>query len=99
MAEFDFDPPLNQRLENMSDMLIRLGITPARGEHAAEAIVLASAVRTCESCPSGEACATWLSRAAPTLYRAPAFCPNGDRFAQLLAEELKELRRKAGKLH
>jgi hypothetical protein len=30
------------------------------------------------------------------LYRAPAFCPNADRFAQFMAGELAALRRKLG---
>jgi hypothetical protein len=94
MSVFDLDLPLNQRLDNMSDMMGRLGIGPSMGERKDDAIVLASAVRACESCGAGEACHAWLARAAASLYRAPAFCPNADRFAQLIAGELAALRRK-----
>lgn len=99
MSVFDVDPPLNQRLENMSDMMKRLGIGPHAGERPEDAIVLESAIRTCESCPSGDACHVWLTRAAPSLYRAPGFCPNGDRFAELIAGELAALRRKFSTIH
>jgi hypothetical protein len=98
MSTFDLDLPLCQRLENMSDMMNRLGLGPQPGEQK-DAIVVASAVRTCENCPSGSLCRSWLTQAAATLYKAPAFCPNADRFAQLLAAELAALRRKAGTMH
>jgi|SRR5512132_368781 hypothetical protein len=98
MSTFDLDLPLCQRLENMSDMMNRLGLGPQPGEPK-DAIVVASAVRTCENCPSGSLCRDWLTRAAATLYQAPAFCPNADRFAQLLAAELAALRRKAATTH
>jgi hypothetical protein len=98
MPTFDLDLPLCQRLENMGDMMNRLGLGPQLGE-SKDAIVLASAVRTCENCPSGGLCRDWLTRAAATLYKPPAFCPNADRFAQLLAAELAALRRKAATMH
>ena len=98
MSTFDLDLPLCERVENMSDMMTRLGLASQLGEPK-DAIVLASAVRTCEDCPSGGLCRNWLTRAAPTLYRAPAFCPNADRFAQLLAVELAALRRKIATTH
>jgi len=97
MSIFDLDLPLNERLENMSEMMSRLGIGPATAateDHIGEAIVLASAVRSCETCDKGQACRAWLKRAAQSLYRAPAFCPNADRFAQLIAAELAALRGK-----
>jgi hypothetical protein len=98
MSTFDLDRPLCQRLENMSDMMNRLGLSSQLGDPK-DAIVLASAVRTCEQCPSGDLCRSWLSRAAETLYKAPNFCPNTDRFAQLLAAELAALHRKNATTH
>jgi Family of unknown function (DUF6455) len=88
MSTFDFDLPLDERLKNMSDMIGRLGIDPAPTGRAGGDMVLASAVRACEACSGGTVCRDWLLRAAPTLYRAPPFCPNTDRFAQPLAGEL-----------
>jgi hypothetical protein len=99
MSVFDVDLAINQRLENMLDMMRRLGIKPALSNQAAAERVLASAVRVCEACPNGEICRDWLLRAAPTLYKAPPFCPNADRFAQLLAVEMMILRGKAGTTH
>ena len=85
MSAFDLDPPLVRRMENLSDMMRRLGLDPIVAGRQCDGAVLGSAVRICEGCPVGEVCHDWLARAAVTLYRAPAFCPNQDRFAQLLA--------------
>jgi len=98
MSTFDLDLPLCRRLENMNDILNRLGLGPQLSDPK-DAIVLASAVCTCEKCPKGDLCRSWLTQAAATLYKAPAFCPNADRFAQLVAGELAALRRKLGTLH
>jgi len=99
MSVFDVDLAINQRLENMLDMLKRLGIKPMPSNQVAAERVLASAVHVCEACANGEICRDWLLRAAPTLYKAPPFCPNADRFAQLLAVEMMMLRGKAETTH
>jgi hypothetical protein len=94
MSTFDFDLPLDERMKNMNDMMGRLGIDPAPTGRRGDDMVLAAAVRGCEACTGGTVCRDWLMRAAPTLYRAPPFCPNADRFAQLLAGELTALRQR-----
>lgn len=99
MSEFDMDLAINQRLENMLDMMKRLGIKPTPSNQAAAERVLASAVRVCEACPNGEICRDWLLRVAPTLYKAPPFCPNVERFAQILAAEMMMLRGKNDTTH
>jgi hypothetical protein len=99
MSVFDVDLAINQRLENMLDMLKRLGIKSMPSSQAAAERVLASAVRVCEACPNGDICRDWVLRAAPTLYKAPPFCLNADRFAQLLAMEMLTLRGKADTTH
>jgi Family of unknown function (DUF6455) len=85
MSGFDFDPRLARRMDNMSDMMNRLGLDPIAAGRPCGGAVLGSAVRVCEACPADEVCHDWLTRAAATLYKAPPFCPNADRFAQLIA--------------
>lgn len=87
MAEFDVDPALMRRLENVGEMINRMGLDPFVTVTSSAAAVLGSAVRICEACPAGEVCHDWLLRAAKTLYQALPFCPNAGRFAQLLAEQ------------
>jgi hypothetical protein len=87
MAEFDLDPDLTRRMENMSEMMSRLGLDPVTATRRCGGAVFGAAVRVCEACPATDVCHDWLARAAASLYKTPAFCPNGDRFAQLLAEE------------
>jgi Family of unknown function (DUF6455) len=87
MWEMEVDATWIRRMENMSDMLDRLGLARADCSGRGSAPVFGSAVRVCESCAAGDVCHDWLKRAAKTLYRAPDFCPNADRFAQLLAEQ------------
>jgi len=86
MSGFDVDPGLLRRMENMSEMMRRLGLDPLTATRHCGGTVFGSAVRVCEGCPATDVCHDWLERAAATLYKAPGFCPNGDRFAQLLAE-------------
>jgi hypothetical protein len=92
MALFDLDSGLPVRMENMSKMINRLGIDPVVAARHCGGAVLGSAVRVCEACAAGELCHDWLERAAASLYAAPGFCPNGDRFAQLLAAERAQLK-------
>jgi hypothetical protein len=82
------DMPVAQRIENMLEMMQRLGIEPVPPPRGAGERALACAVRACEACTNGLVCRDWLVRAAPTLRKAPLFCPNADRFAQLLATEM-----------
>ena len=96
MSQFDLDPALTRRMENMSEMAKRLGLDPLTVSRHCGGAIFGSAVRVCEACPATEVCHDWLSRAAATLYKAPAFCPNADRFAQLIAEERALPRLKAG---
>src|SRR5215216_6869680 len=87
MSGFDVDTALIRRMENMSDMLNRIGLEPIAASRSLDVAVLGSAVRLCETCPAGDVCHDWLLRAAKTLYQAPPFCPNAGRFAQLLAQQ------------
>ena len=87
MSQFDVDADLSRRMENMSELVTRLGLDPLTASRRCGGSVFGSAVRVCEACPATQTCHDWLARAAATLYKAPAFCPNADRFAQLLAEE------------
>jgi hypothetical protein len=48
---------------------------------------MAAAAEACEACRVGDECHDWLGRAAATLYKAPGFCPNAERFAALAKEE------------
>ena len=89
MWEMEVDAALIRRMENMSDMLDRLGLARAACSGRDSAPVFGSAVRVCKSCAAGDVCHDWPARAANTLYRAPEFCPNADRFAQLLAIEVQ----------
>src|SRR5262245_7795490 len=89
MWEMEVDAALIRRMENMTDMLDRLGLASTACSGRGSAPVFGSAVRVCESCAAGDVCHDWLARAAKTLYRAPEFCPNADRFAQLLAVEVQ----------
>ncbi len=69
-----------RRLRNMSEMMDRVGFD-------AEALARAdldvrSVFRACQNCPADEVCHDWLVRASKSLKRAPAFCPNVERFAR-----------------
>jgi hypothetical protein len=92
MSGFEIDSALMRRMENMSEMMNRIGLDPFAAGRQCDSAVLGSAVRICEACPAGDVCHDWLVRAAKTLYKAPPFCPNLDRFAQLLAEQSTALR-------
>jgi len=98
MWELEVDAALTRRMENMSDMLDRLDLARAGCSGHGSAPVFGSAVRVCESCAAGEVCHDWLARAAKTLYRAPEFCPNADRFAQLLAEQAHNREARTGRM-
>jgi uncharacterized protein DUF6455 len=87
MSVFDVDQGLMRRIENMSDMMNRLALDARAAIRSPSRATLGSAVTVCESCPTGDVCHDWLLRAAETLGKAPAFCPNGERFAQLKAEQ------------
>jgi hypothetical protein len=91
MSLFGIDMPVAQRIENFLEMMQRLGIEPVPPPRGAAEQVLASAVHACEACANGEICRDWLARAAPTLYRAPPFCPNAGRFTKLLGTEMMTL--------
>jgi len=98
MWEMEVDAALIRRMDNISDMLDRLGLAGAARSGHGSARVVGSAVRVCESCAAGDVCHDWLARAAKTLYRAPEFCPNADRFAQLLAEQARNRERTSDRM-
>jgi hypothetical protein len=41
------------------------------------------AIDTCQSCDADQVCLNWLVRAPGWLDKAPAFCPNAERFARM----------------
>ena len=86
MSSFDLDPDLTRRVENMSEMMRRLGLDTADPRRNGGTSVLAAAAEACEACRIGRECHDWLKRAAATLYKAPGFCPNAERFAKLKEE-------------
>jgi Family of unknown function (DUF6455) len=67
------------RLRNMSQMMDRLGYDAAT--LARTDLNVGSVFRACQICPAEELCRHWLARAPASFARAPAFCPNADRFA------------------
>jgi hypothetical protein len=81
---FETDPPANP-LNNMADMVERLGIGRVATGRPADERILVAAIRACEGCLAGEVCGDWLRRASTILRAPPSFCPNAGRFAQLLA--------------
>jgi hypothetical protein len=87
MSVFDIDQALVRRIENMSDMMNRLGFYSLAALHSPSRATLGSGVSVCESCLAGDVCHDCLLRAAETLGKAPAFCPNAERFAQLKTEQ------------
>jgi hypothetical protein len=70
----------DRKIANMSTMLSRLGIDPAMAAGLEFGSLFASAIRACQACPAGEVCRDWLARGEGRLERAPAFCPNAQRF-------------------
>lgn len=74
---FTFDRAVH-RLRNMSEMMDRLGYdaeTLARTD-----LNVSSMFNACQICPAEEICHDWLARAPKSFKRAPAFCPNAERF-------------------
>ena len=74
-----FDIAVN-RLRNMSEMMDRLGFdaeTLARTD-----LNVSFVFRACQICPADEVCHHWLARAPKSFQRAPAFCPNAERYAR-----------------
>lgn len=85
MPSIESSRPRNS-LGNMTKMMNRLGIATARADEKA----LAAAVIACDRCAAGEVCRDWLTRAAPTLRFAPAFCVNRPRFDRLNAAQTED---------
>ena len=77
---------VDRQLGNLSEMMERLGLDPAVVAQERLGLALSSAIRGCQACRTGEVCRDWLLRATPSLRQAPAFCPNADTFARLLAD-------------
>ena len=67
------------RSRNMFEMMDRLGIDAAA--FARFDADFNSAHRACQLCPADDVCHEWLMRGSKSLKRAPAFCPNAERFA------------------
>jgi hypothetical protein len=68
-----------QRLQNMADMMARLGL---RADAQVTGVVaMKDAYRACQACAADGVCRDWLARADKSLTSAPAFCPNAARFA------------------
>ena len=78
---------LDQQIQNMSEMMRRLGLDPAEVVQHRRGLDFTAAIRACEICPRGDVCHDWLVRAAHRLGAPPAFCPNAERFARLIREK------------
>jgi hypothetical protein len=72
----------------MSEMMDRLGLDSEMFARRRLGLDLSSAIRTCQFCSADEVCHDWLARAAKSLAKAPAFCPNAMLFAQARAEQV-----------
>lgn len=78
-AMFGFDRAVC-RLQNMSEMMDRLGLgTRTRAQEDLNRLIF----RACQVCSADEVCRDWLSRAPNCIGRAPAFCPNTEYFAHI----------------
>jgi hypothetical protein len=71
---------IDRKIENMSAMLVRIGIDPEVFRQLRPDAVFRSSMRACQSCPNGDICSRWLECAPSQIDRVPEFCPNGRRF-------------------
>jgi hypothetical protein len=78
---FGFDRALC-RLQNMSEMMSRLGLDT--GALARDDFNIRSVFNACQSCRADEVCRDWLSRGPKSVDRAPAFCVNTEHFARTM---------------
>lgn len=67
---------------------MKLGTAAVPADQGCGNVMLDFGVRACDACPTSKGCQHWLARAAIALDKALPHCPNADRFAQLLSEEL-----------
>jgi hypothetical protein len=86
-----------RQMSNLVEMMKRLGLDGADVGQRQLGMTLASAIRACQHCPAGQVCHDWLARASSTLPKPPPFCPNAERFAQLIADGAQ--RRPCATLH
>ena len=77
---FTFDR-YDRQMKYFGDMTARLGIDPVAFARDCLGYRLATAIRRCSACRSGDACRAWLAGTAQA-DDAPPFCPNRDVFAQ-----------------
>ena len=70
------------RARNMGEMIDRLGVEP--GQSIDGGRILRSMAQSCLACRAGEECRDWLDARTGSLKAAPAFCPNADRFQEML---------------
>lgn len=78
---------LERKMTSLRAMMDKTGLDVARFAGNRRGLDLAAAIRTCQACGAGQVCHDWLQRAPERVARAPAFCPNADRFAQAKADE------------
>jgi hypothetical protein len=71
----------------MCEMMERLGLEPGGGVVALLGLSYATALRSCEVCPSKEACRGWLDSMPASVVFAPRFCPNADIFFELEVDQ------------
>ena len=76
---FTFDMAVH-RLRNMSEMMDMLGFD-ADALTRAE-LNMSFVFCACQKCQADVVCHDWLLRAPKSFKRAPAFCPNAERFAE-----------------
>jgi hypothetical protein len=79
--------PHDLHLVCMSEMLERLQIEPSAAARSNFGNAFGASVHACEDCEAGEACRDWLMRAGSRIAKAPAFCPNVQRFDWMRLEQ------------
>jgi len=72
----------------MCEMMERLGLEPGGGVVALLGLSYATALRSCEACPSKEACRDWLDSMPASMG-----CPNADIFFELEVDQPSAWRR------
>ncbi len=79
---------------NIGEVMERLGIDADSVLEREFGRTLASVIRSCRLCMSGERCSEWLARAPVSVDQAPAFCPYAERLELMAVEQSATPRRR-----
>lgn len=74
---------LNQRADNMGQMMQRLGLELTTPSADSGGWVFQAAARSCSACRSADRCSLWLQAHPGEIEAAPPFCPNAVRFQRM----------------